>query len=131
MIKLGSFCSCIDITGVSYVKIFKSNVPCYNRRVELGDTVIVIIKAVNPSTNFLRDERLKWKFRRGSLHRAVVVHTMEKYKRANRSYIWFPKNAVVLVNKSRQPFSKRIRLGIPSEIAVKYPAIGAVSPRIY
>jgi hypothetical protein len=35
------------------------------------------------------------------------------------------------VNKARVPFSKRLRLGIPREIAKKYPKIGAISPRIY
>ena len=131
MIKIGSYCNCIDTTGVSYVKIFKSNVPCYNKRVKLGDTVLVVVRAVNTKTKFLKDERVKFKFRRGSIHKAVVVHTIEKYKRANRSYIWFPKNAVVLVNRARIPFCRRLRLGIPREVANKYRIMGSMSPRIY
>jgi ribosomal protein L14 len=87
MVNLGSYVRCIDTTGVSKVKIFRLNVPYYNTRVNLGDTVIVIIKAVNTKTEFLRDTRIKFRFRRGSMHRAVVVHTKDKYKRANRSYI--------------------------------------------
>ena len=131
MIRIGSYVNCIDTTGVHMVKIFKSNVPCYNKQVHLGETVLVVVRAVNPRVRFLKDERIKFKFRRGSIHRAVVVHTIEKYKRANRSYIWFPKNAVVLVNRARNPFSKRLRLGIPREIANKYSTIGSIAPRIY
>jgi ribosomal protein L14 len=87
MLKIGSYAYCIDITGVHLVKIFKVLGGGYKKKITLGTMVMVVIRSVNTSTHFLRDERVKFKFRKGSIHRAVVVHTMEKYKRANRSYI--------------------------------------------
>jgi len=74
---------------------------------------------------------LKFKFRKGSVHRAIVVHTREKYKRKNRTYIWFPRNAVVLVNKNKVPIAKRIKLGIPREVADEHATLGSMCPRIY
>jgi ribosomal protein L14 len=59
------------------------------------------------------------------------VHTMEKYKRANRSYIWFPRNAVVLINRNRIPIAKRVKLGVPKEIADEFATIGSMCPAVY
>jgi ribosomal protein L14 len=87
IVKLGSYVSCIDTTGIIMVKIFKSNVPCYNKCVDLGDTIIVRIIGKNIKTKFLQDIKIKFRFRRGSLHKAIVVHTKNLYKRANRRYI--------------------------------------------
>lgn len=129
--KVGTYAYCIDITGVHLVKIFKVLGAGSRNKIILGTMVMIVVKSVNPRSFFLKDERVKFKFRKGSIHRAIVVHTREKYKRANRTYIWFPRNAVVLINKNRVPFAKRVKLGVPKEIADEYAAIGSMCPRVY
>ena len=129
--KIGTYAYCIDITGVHLVKIFKVLGAGSKNNIILGTMVMIVVKSVNPRAHFLKDDRIKFKFRKGSIHRAIVVHTREKYKRANRTYIWFPRNAVVLINKNRIPFAKRVKLGIPKEVADEYAAIGSMCPNIY
>jgi ribosomal protein L14 len=131
MLKIGSYAYCIDITGVHLVKIFKVLGAGSKNNIMLGTMVMIVVKSVNTRSHFLKDERIKFKFRRGTIHRAIVVHTKEKYRRANRTYIWFPRNAVVLINKNRIPIAKRVKLGVPKEVADEYAAIGSMCPHIY
>jgi ribosomal protein L14 len=87
MVKIGSYAYCIDTTGVHLVKIFQALRASYKKTVTLGDVVFIVIRGVNTNAHFLRDDRIKFKFRKGSVHRAIVVHTREKFKRKNRTYI--------------------------------------------
>ena len=130
MIRVGAYAQCIDMTGVNFVKIFKVLGASYKNNITLGDVVYVVIRGVDTSSHYLKDERMKFKFRVGSIHRAIVVHMRQKYIRKNKSFLWFPWNAVILVSKQRMPFSKKIKAGIPREVADKYPIIGSISPRI-
>src|SRR5689334_6630550 len=89
------------------VKIFKSNVPCYNKQVHLGETVLVVVRAVNPRVRFLKDERIKFKFVKGSIHKLLFN----------------------LLNKKRNPFFKKLKLRI--EILNKCLIIGSIVPKNY
>ena len=93
--KVGTYAYCIDITGVHLVKIFKVLGAGSKNKITLCTMVMIVVKSVNPRSNFLKDERIKFKFRKGSIHRAIVVHTREKYKGANITYIWFFKNTII------------------------------------
>jgi large subunit ribosomal protein L14 len=126
--KRGSYAYCIDNSGVYFVKIFQALGASYKKQVILGDAVFIVVRGVNTGAHFLKDDRVKYKFRKGSVHRAIIVHTIEKFRRYNRTYIWFPRNAVVLVNKNLIPLAKRIRLGIPREVVDELPSIGALCP---
>ncbi len=110
MIKIGSYAYCIDMTGVHFVKIFQVFGASYKRSASIGDVVYVVIKVVDTRAHYLRDDRIKFKFRKGSVHRAILVHVREKVRRYNRTLLWFLRNAVVLVNKQKIPFSKRIKV---------------------
>ena len=131
MIRVGTYAYCIDMTGVYFVKIFKALGASHKDKITLGDVVYVVIRGVDTTSHYLKDERMKFKFRIGSIHRAIVVHIREKYIRKNRTFMWFPRNAVILVSKQRIPFSKRIKWGVPREVADIYPVIGSISPKIF
>ena len=130
MVKIGSYAYCIDNTGVILVKIFRGIGSSYKKEASIGEIVYVTVRAVNKSTHFLKDDRLKWKFRKGSVHKAVIVHVREKFRRYNRTFMWFPRNAVVIINKNKLPLTKRIKQGIPREVADEYPAMGSMCPKI-
>jgi len=87
MVKIGSYAYRIDTTGVHLVKIFQVFGASYKRRAILGDVVYVVIRGVDTKAHYLKDDRMKFKFRKGSVHRAVVVHTREKFRRRNRQFI--------------------------------------------
>jgi ribosomal protein L14 len=130
MVKIGAYAYCIDNTGVYFVKIFQAIGSKFKREVTLGDVVYITVRGVNTGAHFLKDERVRFKFRKGSVHRAVIVHVSEKYRRRNRSYIWFPRNAVVLLTRTLVPYSNRVKLGIPKEIADDFPSIASMCPKV-
>jgi len=68
--------------------------------------------------------------KKGSLHRAVIVHTKKKVKRVDNTWMWYNSNSVVIVDKKGRPLSRRIRTLIPREVAFKYPTIASVSSLI-
>jgi ribosomal protein L14 len=45
------------------------------------------VRGVNTRAHFLKDDRLKFKFRKGSVHKAVIVYVRKKYRRDDFSYI--------------------------------------------
>lgn len=130
MTKVGSYAYCLDNTGVYFVKIFHAIGSRFKKEVTLGDVVYITVRGVDTGAHFLKDDRIKFKFRKGSVHKAIIVHVREKYRRRNRSFIWFPRNGVVLVTKALIPYSNRVRYAIPREVANRYPTIASMSPKI-
>jgi len=90
MIKMNSYVYCVDNTGVAYVKVFQILGNKYKRVASYGDMVWVIVKSWDRSSGTLEDDKLKKRFRRGSIHRAIIVHTKKKSKTNwfNMNVIW-------------------------------------------
>lgn len=127
MLQIQSYAYCVDNTGVRLVKVFQVVGASARRQATLGDMVWVVVKAIDTKKGiFLRDEKRKWKFRRGSVHKAVVVQVKQKIRRRDLSYIWFRRNSVVLVNRAGIPLGNRIKTPVPIEVANKYPGIGSI-----
>jgi len=59
MINIHSYAYCVDMTGVHLVKIFKVIGSCYKRQAKLGDIVFVVVRGVDTSAHYLKDDRLK------------------------------------------------------------------------
>jgi ribosomal protein L14 len=87
MVRIGSYAYCIDTTGVHLVKIFQVFGASYKRHANLGDVVYVVVRGVDTTAHYLKDDRTKFKFRKGSVHRAIVVHVREKVRRYNRTFM--------------------------------------------
>jgi len=127
MVKIGSFVYCVDRTGVLTVKIIQVLGNSPKRYATLGSKVIVVVKTYKKVSKFLSEKRNKTRFKRGSIHRAVLIHQKQKFRRKDFSHIWYDKNAIILVDKKFVPFSKRINVTVPREVANKFPVIGSVS----
>jgi len=87
MIKMGTYIYCVDNTGVVIVKVFQVIGNRFTRVATLGTKVLVVVKGVNVRAKSLQDEKKKHKFRRGSVHRAVIVQMKKKFRRRDLSYI--------------------------------------------
>jgi len=96
----------------------------------LGDNVYVVVKSLDTILFNLLEEKKRKKFMRGTLHRAIVVQVKKKIKRADKSWMWFNSNSIVLVDKKFKPLAKRIRTVIPREVALKHPTIASISSLI-
>jgi large subunit ribosomal protein L14 len=126
MIRYGSIVHCIDNTGVKLVKVFQILGKRHKRKTNLFDFIWIIVKARNLKAKNLKESRQRWRFRKGSMHRAIVVQTKQNFQRKNKMYISWNRNCVVLVDKYRVPLGTKILQAIPTEITKKYPAIGAI-----
>jgi len=69
----------------------------------------------------------KDRFLKGKQHKAIVLRTPCNYKRLNGVFIRFSDNAIILVNKRKQPISKKAKGPILYEILEQYPAIGILA----
>jgi large subunit ribosomal protein L14 len=122
-----SYAYCVDNTGVRLVKVFQVVGASCKREATLGDLVWVVVRSADTKRGILmRDEKKRWKFRRGSVHKAVVVQVKQKIRRRDWSYIWFRRNSVVLVNRAGLPLGNRIKTPVPIEVANKFPGVGSV-----
>jgi ribosomal protein L14 len=50
-----------------------------------------------------------------------------KSKRKDKTWIWYAKNAVILINKKGIPLGNKIKIPIQKEIALKNPAIASLA----
>lgn len=130
MVNINSFVNCIDNTGVNVVKIISIYGNKKTRVASIGDVVCIVVKSWNRISKTLVEDKLKKKYRRGSIHKGVIVHTRKKVRRENLTWMWFDKNSIVLVDKKRKPLARRIKSVIPKEIADKYPTIASISSLI-
>ena len=125
-----SIVNCIDNTGVIRVKIIKVFGHTNKRRAMIGDRVSLVISAINLNTKNMKDQRKRHRFRKGSIHKGIVVQTKQRFFRWNKTWIKFTKNAIVLVDKKNIPFGKKIKGVITLEVANKYPKVASISTRV-
>ena len=126
MIRKNSVVTCVDNTGVKLVKVFQVVGCRHRRKVNLCDFVWVSVVARNLKSKNMQNEKQSWRFRRGSVHKAVIVQTRSWYHRRNRTYIRWDVNSVILVDKNKVPLGTKVVQGIPSEAINQYPALGQV-----
>lgn len=91
------------------------------REGKIGDIILVSIKTVNPK---------KARFTKGLMRWAVIVRTKNVFKRGLGIYLRFAENAVILLNRRKAPFSKRIKGYIPHEISENYKFIATIAKRL-
>lgn len=127
MLRSSSFAYVADNIGVETVKIFQClGHRTLTRSASIGDVVYVSVRTLNKLLFSRLKERQKKKFKRGTIHRAVVVHTRKKIFRDDYTWMWFGYNAVVLVDKQGKPYGRKILGVIPREVALKYPTIASI-----
>ena len=128
---MGSIVNCVDNTGVIKVKIIKVLGYNYQRHAKIGDRVVLTVLKINNKAVFLSDERKKKRFRKGTLHRGIILHTKSRFFRNDKTILWFKENALVIVDKNCVPVGKKINVGIPREVVSKYPGIASLCFKIF
>ena len=98
-----------DNTGAKQVLCIKVLGGSRKKYARLGDTIVITIKKAIPNSNF----------KKGEVHRAVVVRTKKELKRKDGSYIRFDDNAVVLINDQKEPRGTRVFGPVARELIEK------------
>jgi ribosomal protein L14 len=76
-----SIVNCIDNTGVLNVKIIKVFGHTNKSQARIGDRVSLVISSINLNTKSMKDNRRRHRFRKGSIHKGVVVQTKQRFFR--------------------------------------------------
>lgn len=87
-----------DNTGAKVVKCIKVLGGSKRRYARIGDIVVVAVKEANP----------RGVVKKKAVERAVVVRQVKEYQRANGISIKFDENAIVIIDKDKQPKGTRV-----------------------
>jgi large subunit ribosomal protein L14 len=87
-----------DNTGAKIAKCIKVLGGSKRRYARLGDIVVVTIKEASP----------KGVVKKKSVQKAVVVRQVKEFNRKDGSSIRFDENAIVIIDKDKQPKGTRI-----------------------
>ena len=92
MIQMQTRLEVADNSGAKEVQCIKVLGGSKHMVAKLGDVVVVSIKSCLPVG----------KVKKGDIYQAVIVRTRKEVQRRDGSTIKFDKNAVVLINKSKE-----------------------------
>jgi large subunit ribosomal protein L14 len=121
MIQAGTNVSIADNTGAKKARVFKVLGGSKRRYASLGDIVVLSVKSAEP----------RKAVKKKGVHRGVVVRTKMAYRRKDGSYIRFDDNAVVILEKDKEPKGGRIFGPIPRELQERgYQKIASLAPEV-
>ena len=107
MVQPRSLVKITDNAGGTLGAVFKVLGSSKKRYATLGDLVVISVKVASPRKAVKKKD----------VHEAVVVRTMNAYRRKDGSYIRFDDNAVVILEKGKMdPKAGRIFGPIPREL---------------
>ena len=121
MILVETILDVADNSGAKSVKCIKILGGTRARTAKIGDMIVVAIQEAMP----------KGKVKKGDIHRGVVVRTKKEFKRKDGSTVKFDTNAIVLVNKDKEPVGTRIFGPVTRELRGKgYMKIVSLAPEV-
>ena len=98
MIQPESKLKVADNTGAKMVKCIKVLGGSKRRYARIGDLIVVSVKEASP----------KGVVKKKTVQRAVIVRQVKEFSRKDGSSIKFDENAVVIVDKDKQPKGTRV-----------------------
>ena len=98
MIQMQTTLDVADNSGARQVMCIKVLGGSHRRYAKIGDIIVVSVKEAIP----------RGRVKKGEVQQAVIVRTRAPLRRADGSVIRFDRNAVVLINKQREPIGTRI-----------------------
>lgn len=121
MIQPRSIIVVADNSGAKIARVFKVLGGSKRRYARIGDIVVVSIQTAEP----------RKAVKKGEVHRAVVVRSVDVCGRKDGSYIRFDENAVVLIDAKNEPKAGRVFGPIPREIGERgYQSIISKAPEV-
>lgn len=121
MIQPRSILIVADNTGARTARVFKVLGGSKRRYARIGDVVVASIQGAEPRKAVKKKDVV----------RAVIVRQRNAFRRKDGSYIRFDDNAVVILEKDKEPKGGRIFGPIPREIAdLGYQKIASLAPEV-
>ncbi len=121
MLQQQSMTVVADNTGAKLAFIIKVPGSSRKRYATIGDRVICSIKAASP----------RGQVKRKSIQEAVVVRTRRNYHRKDGSTVRFDDNAVIIIDKEKNPVGTRVFGPMPRELKdMGYQKIISLAPEV-
>ncbi len=121
MIQLRSMVQVADNTGAKLAQCIKVLGGSRRRYAGLGDIVVVTIKQAAP----------RGTVKAHSVEKGVVVRVRKETKRKDGTYIRFDENAIVIINKEKEPKGTRIFGPVARELREKgFQKIISLAPEV-
>ncbi|OGI83757.1 50S ribosomal protein L14 [Candidatus Nomurabacteria bacterium RIFCSPLOWO2_01_FULL_36_10b] len=121
MIQVGTNVTITDNSGARTGRVFKIPGASNRRYASLGDIVILSIKVAEP----------RKQVKKKAVVDGVIVRQRSAYRRKDGSYIRFDDNAVVLIDKKKEPLGGRIFGPIPREVQERgFQKIASLAPEV-
>ena len=90
------------------------------RYASVGDTIVVSVKSVVPSSDL----------KKGAVSKALIVRTRKEIRRADGSYIRFDDNACVLLSSAGEIRGSRIFGPVARELRAKNMKVVSLAPEV-
>ena len=120
MVQQESRLTVCDNSGAKQALVIRVLGGTKKRYASLGDTIVVAVKGVIPSSD-MKD---------GTVSRAIVVRTKKEVRRADGSYIRFDDNACVLVNNAGELRGSRIFGPVARELRAVNMKVVSLAPEV-
>lgn len=116
MIQSETMLEVADNSGARTAQCIKVLGGTGRRYASLGDIVVVVVKKVQPGSDFMTTNK---KDKKKLVARAVVVRTKKSVRRPDGSWVRFDNNAVVLLGTGQEPRGTRIFGPVARELRLK------------
>lgn len=121
MIQMQTKLNVADNSGAKELMCIKVLGGSKRRVATIGDVIVVSIREALPNA----------KVKKGDVAKAVIVRTVQKFRRADGSYIRFDDNSAVLINASKEPIGTRIFGPVARELRAKqFVKIVSLAPEV-
>ena len=120
MIQQESRLTVADNSGAREVMCIRVLGGTKRRYASVGDTIVVSVKSVIPSSDI----------KKGAITKAIIVRTKKEIRRADGSYIRFDDNACVLLNNAGEIRATRIFGPVARELRSKDMRIVSLAPEV-
>lgn len=127
MVQLGTILKVSDKTSIVLVQCIKVLKSYKNKIAKMGDIILVSVQWVNAKKYILLKPRLKRKYLKGTIHRALVIRSKVNYCRTKGIYLKFNENCVIIITSTIVPVSNKVYGPILREMCMRWPSIGCVS----
>ncbi|MBI2634267.1 50S ribosomal protein L14 [Candidatus Peregrinibacteria bacterium] len=121
MIQMRTKLKVADNTGAKMAACIKVLGATRSRYARIGDMIVVSIKDANP----------KGVVKKKAVEKAVIVRQRKEFKRKDGTYIRFDDNAIVIVDKDKEPKGTRVFGPIARELRERgYQKIISQAPEV-
>lgn len=121
MIQEQTYLDVADNTGAKKVMCIRVLGSSMRRYASIGDVIVVSVKETIPTS----------KVKKGTVQKAVIVRTRRAFRRKDGSSLIFSENAVVLLNKDKEPLGTRIFGPVVRELRGQFMRIVSLAKEVY